>query len=138
MKKRIALYIISLIVVFLLSACSSQKVADPIVLPELGDLTSISVVSGDITATSIDKQWMADIMTILTDMESTSQSSINDVPNVEGYITINLNCSDGSVKTVFFYEENGKEYVEQPYQGIYIPASELGGKITELLESLDS
>ncbi|MBD9150633.1 MAG: hypothetical protein EGP77_00210 [Lachnospiraceae bacterium] len=138
MKKRIALYIISLIVVFLLSACSSQKVADPIVLPELGDLTSISVVSGDITATSIDKQWMADIMTILTDMESTSQSSINDVPNVEGYITINLNCSDGSVKTVFFYEENGKEYVEQPYQGIYMPASELGGKITELLESLDS
>ena len=138
MKKRIALYIISLIVVFLLSACSSQKVADSIVLPELGDLTSISVVSGDITATSIDKQWMADIMTILTDMESTSQSSINDVPNVEGYITINLNCSDGSVKTVFFYEENGKEYVEQPYQGIYMPASELGGKITELLESLDS
>ena len=138
MKKRIALYIISLIVVFLLSACSSQKVADPIVLPELGDLTSISVVSGDITATSIDKQWMADIMTILTDMESTSQSNINDVPNVEGYITINLNCSDGSVKTVFFYEENGKEYVEQPYQGIYMPASELGGKITELLESLDS
>ena len=138
MKKRIALYIISLIVVFLLSACSSQKVADPIVLPELGDLTSISVVSGDITATSIDKQWMADIMTILTDMESTSQSSINDVPNVEGYITININCSDGSVKTVFFYEENGKEYVEQPYQGIYMPASELGGKITELLESLDS
>lgn len=138
MKKRIALYIISLIVVFLLSACSSQKVADPIVLPELGDLTSISVVSGDITATSIDKQWMADIMTILTDMESTSQSSINDVSNVEGYITINLNCSDGSVKTVFFYEENGKEYVEQPYQGIYMPASELGGKITELLESLDS
>ena len=138
MKKRIALYIISLIVVFLLSACSSQKVADPIVLPELGDLTSISVVSGDITATSIDKQWMADIMTILSDMESTSQSSINDVPNVEGYITINLNCSDGSVKTVFFYEENGKEYVEQPYQGIYMPASELGGKITELLESLDS
>lgn len=138
MKKRIALYIISLIVVFLLSACSSQKVADPIVLPELGDLTSISVVSGDITATSIDKQWMADIMTILTDMESTSQSSINDVPNVEGYITINLNCSDGSVKTVFFYEENGKEYVEQPYQGIYMPASELGRKITELLESLDS
>ena len=138
MKKRIALYIISLIVVFLLSACSSQKVADPIVLPELGDLTSISVVSGDITATSIDKQWMADIMTILTDMESTSQSSINDVPKVEGYITINLNCSDGSVKTVFFYEENGKEYVEQPYQGIYMPASELGGKITELLESLDS
>ena len=137
MKKRIAMHIISLIVVFLLSACSSQKVADPIVLPEAGDLTSISVVSGDITATSIDEQWMADFMAILTDMESTSQSSISDAPNVEGYIIINLNCSDGSVKTVFFYEKNGKEYVEQPYQGIYIPASELGEKITELLESLD-
>ncbi|MDE5697117.1 MAG: DUF5301 domain-containing protein [Lachnospiraceae bacterium] len=138
MKKRMALHIISFIVVCLLSACSSQKVADPIVLPEVGDLTSISVVSGDITATSIDEQWMADFMSILTDMESTSQSSINDSPNVEGCITINLNCSDGPGKTVFFYEKNGKEYVEQPYQGIYMPASELGEKITELLESLDS
>ena len=86
-------------------------------------MASISVVSGDITATSIDEQWMADFMAILTDMESTSQSSISDAPNVEGYIIINLNCSDGSGKTVFFYEKNGKEYVEQPYQGIYIPAS---------------
>ena len=138
MKKRMVLYIISLIVVFLLSACSSQKVADPIVLPEVGDLTSISIVSGDIAATSIDKQWMADFMAILTDMEPTSQSSVSDAPSVEGYIAINLNCSDGSVKTVFFYEKNGKEYVEQTYQGIYIPSSELGEKITELLESLDS
>ena len=138
MKKRIALHIISLIIVFLLSACSSQKVADPIVLPELGDLASISVVSGDITATSIDEQWMADFMAILTDMESTSQPSINEDPNVKEYIAINFNCSDGSVKTVLFYEKNGKEYVEQTYQGIYMPAPELGEKITELLESLDS
>ena len=77
MKKRMALHIISLIVVFLFSACSPQKVADPIVLPDVGDLTSISVVSGDISATSIDKQWMADFMAILTAMESTSQPSIN-------------------------------------------------------------
>lgn len=138
MKKRIALHIISLIIVFLLSACSSQKVADPIVLPELGDLASISVVSGDKTATSIDEQWMADFMAILTDMESTSQPSINEDPNVKEYIAINFNCSDGSVKTVLFYEKNGKEYVEQTYQGIYMPAPELGEKITELLESLDS
>ena len=107
-------------------------------MPELGNLTSISVVSGDITATSIDEQWMADFMAILADTEPTNQSSINDVPNVEGYITINLSCSDGGVKTVFFYEKDGKEYVEQPYQGVYTPASELGEKITELLETLDS
>jgi len=138
MKKKMALHIISLIVVCLLSACSSQKVADPIVLPEAEDLTSISVVSGDLTATSTDKQWMADFMAILTDMESTSQSSITEDPNVEGEIMINLNCSDGPGKTVFFYEKNGKEYVEQPYQGVYMPAPELGEKITELLESLDS
>lgn len=138
MKKRIALYIISLMVVVLFSACSSQKVADPIILPDVEDLTSISVVSGDKTATYIDEQWMADFMAILTDMESTSQPSINEDPNVKEYITINFNCSDGSVKTVLFYEKNGKEYVEQTYQGIYMPAPELGEKITELLESLDS
>lgn len=102
MKKRMALYIISLMAVVLLSACSSQKVADPIILPDVEDLTSISIVSGDKTDTSIDGQWMEDFMAILTDMESTSQPSINEDPNVKEYITINFNCSDGSVKTVLF------------------------------------
>lgn len=52
MKRIYAFPIISLLIVILLSACSS-KVADPIILPMTEDVTSITVVSGDTTATSM-------------------------------------------------------------------------------------
>lgn len=137
MKKSVMLLIIYLSAVILLVACSPEKVAEPVILPALDDVDSISVTSGDINATSINKEWLSEVMSILMDMEPTSIPSINDSPNVEEYTMINVNCSDGTVKTIFFYEEKGKEYVEQPYQGIYMPAPALGVKITELLESLD-
>ena len=137
MKRIYVFSIISLLIVVLLSACSS-KVADPIILPMTDDVTSITVVSGDTTATSIDKEWLGEVMSILMDMTATSKVSVNDFPSVDDYITIHLNCSGDTVKTIFFYEERGKEYIEQPYQGIYEPAPTLGIKITELLNSLDN
>lgn len=136
MKRIYVFPIISLLIVILLSACSS-KVADSVVLPTTDDVTSITVVSGDTTATSTDKEWMGEVMSILMDMTATSKVSVNDFPSVDDYITINLNCSDDTVTTIFFYEEQGKEYVEQSYQGIYEPDPALGTKITELLKSLD-
>ena len=136
MKRIYVFPIISLLIVILLSACSS-KVADSVVLPTTDDVTSITVVSGDTTATSTDKEWMGEVMSILMDMTATSKVSVNDFPSVDDYITINLNCSDDTVTTIFFYEERGKEYVEQSYQGIYEPDPALGTKITELLKSLD-
>ena len=136
MKGIYAFPILSLLIVILLSACSS-KVADPIILPMTEDVTSITVVSGDTTATSIDEEWMGEVMSILMDMTATSTESVNDSPDVDDYITFHLNCSDDTIKTIFFYEEHGKVYVEQPYQGIYEPAPALSTKITELLKSLD-
>ena len=136
MKRIYVFPIISLLIVILLSACSS-KVADPVVLPTTDDVTSITVVSEDTTATSTDKEWMGEVMSILIDMTATSKVSVNDFPSVDDYITINLNCSDDTVTAIFFYEERGKEYVEQSYQGIYEPDPALGTKITELLKSLD-
>ena len=136
MKRIYVFPIISLLIVILLSACSS-KVADPVVLPTADDVSSITVVSGDTTATSTNKEWMGEVMSILMDMTATSKVSVNDFPSVDDYITINLNCSDDTVTTIFFYEERGKEYVEQSYQGIYEPDPALGTIITELLKSLD-
>lgn len=135
MKKRFGFYMTTLMIVILFSSCALSRKADPIILPAAGDVASISVVSGDVTAVSDDEQWIAEFMALLADMKSTSRWSINDGPTVKEYIMINLNCCDGTIKTVFFYEEYGKEYVEQPYQGIYRPASELGAKITELLDN---
>lgn len=135
--KRLMIFTISLFMIILLSACSSQETADAIVLPATKDMVSISIVSDDMTATCIDEEQIGDFMSILADMEPTAKSSVNDFPAVDNYVTINFNCSDETTKTVFFYEDNGKQYVEQSYQGIYIPAPALGTRITDMLNSVD-
>lgn len=136
MRKTYVLSIISLLIVILLSACS-KWVAYPIELPASDDVASISIVSGDITVSCTDEEWIGEVMSVLMDMKPTSKLSVNDFPTVEDYITIYLNCFDNTNKRVFFYEEHGQEYVEQAYLGIYRPDPSLGIQIRDLLESLD-
>lgn len=68
---------------------------------------------------------------ILSDMEISNKESVTDAPVNQDYIEISLNCDD-KVTTLFYYKDKNTEYVEQPYQGIYIPKSLLEEKITEL------
>lgn len=136
MRKTYIASIISLLIVILFSACS-KRVAYPIELPALDDVESISIVSGDITVSCTDTERIGEVMSVLMDVKPTSKLSINDAPTVEGYITIYLNCFDNTNKRVFFYEEQGQEYVEQAYLGIYIPDSSLGIQIRDLLKSFE-
>ena len=137
MKKYILLSI-GMILCILLSACGSSSKADPIVLPSTEDILSISVSDDNAAATCTDEEQIKEIMSILMDMKSTSKSSVNDSPNVDEYVKIDLNCSDDTVTTIFFYEDRGTQYVEQPYQGIYIPAPALNTILSDLLREADS
>lgn len=137
MRKYILLSI-GMIMCILLSACGTSAKADPIVLPTTEDIISISVSDDNATATCTEGEQIGEIMSILMDMESTSKSSVNDSPNVDEYVKIDLNCSDNTVTTIFFYEDSGTRYVEQPYQGIYIPAPALNTIISDLLSEADS
>ena len=137
MKKYILLSI-GMMMCILLSACGSSAKADPIVVPTTEDIISISVSDDNATATCTDGEQIGEIMSILMDMESTSKSSVNDSPNVDEYVKIDFNCSDDTVTTIFFYEDSGTQYVEQPYQGIYIPAPALNTIISGLLSEADS
>ena len=137
MKKYIRLSI-GMIMCILLTAWGSSAKADPIVLPTTEDIVSISVSDDNATATCTDREQMGEIMSILMDMESTSKPSVNDSPNVDEYVKIDFNCSDDTVTVIFFYEDSGTQYVEQPYQGIYIPAPALNIMISNLLSEADS
>ena len=136
--KKYMLLSISIIMCILLSACGASAKADPIVLPATEDIISISVSDDNATATCTDGEQIREIMSILMDMESTSKSSVNDSPNIDEYVKIDFNCSDDTVTTIFFYEDSGTQYVEQPYQGIYIPAPALNTIISDLLSEADS
>ena len=136
--KKYMLLSIGMIMCILLSACGLSAKADPIVLPATEDIISISVSNDNATVTCTDGEQTGEIMSILMDMESTSKSSVNDSPNVDEYVKIDFNCSDDTVTTIFFYEDRGTQYVEQPYQGIYIPAPALNTIISDLLSEADS
>lgn len=131
--KRYTFSLVGLLFCIMLAACSLKEVADPIVLPEKSSVSSISVVDGDLTVTCIDDEWIGAILSILADMTPTSTASINDTPGVENYTAIHIASNDGTIKTLFFYEKKGREFVEQPYQGIYKPDPLLGVKLRDMI-----
>lgn len=136
--KKYMLFLVTMMMSILFSACMSTEKSDPIVLPEEENVISISLSDNNATATCTDREQIGEILSILMDMESTSKLSVNDSPGVDDYIKINLSCADDTVTTLFFYEESGTEYVEQPYQGIYIPAPALNTIITDLLSNAEA
>ena len=62
--------------------------------------------------------WISRFVSAVLDAEGTRRQSIQDMPNEEEYIKIDINCR-GSVNILFVYKEKEIYYIEQPYQGIY-------------------
>lgn len=134
--KRYKGIILIAIMLFVLTACGNARTGNPIKLPGSGDIISIGVYDGTVSAVSIDESFIDEFLGILMDMEITNKQSVNDTPENKDYITISLNCDD-RVSTIFYYKDKDTEYAEQPYQGIYKPAPALGVKIKELFDSVD-
>lgn len=143
MKKKLYSSICLLCVsVITLYACGKKEQGNPIVLPNKEEIISISVSDGEKFGFSPNTEGEADafiseFLGILMDMEVTDKESITDVPSNKDHITINLNCDDKTT-TLFYYKEKDTEYVEQPYQGIYMPAPALNLLITEMFDSTDN
>lgn len=132
--KKCVIMIVVLLMTAVFTACG--KTEDPIWLPEREDIISIGVSDGDEVAFSPNTEeeaaaFIDAFYAILSDMEMSNMESITDAPVNQDYITISLNCDD-KVMTLYYYKDKNTEYVEQPYQGIYIPKSSLEEKIAEL------
>ncbi len=126
--------LVAVLMICIFAACG--KTTNPVYLPEQEDIISIGVSDGEKTAFSPNTEeeataYIDALYAILSDMKLSNRESITDTPVNQDYITISLNCADNTT-TLFYYKDNGTEYVEQPYQGIYIPKSSLEEKITEL------
>lgn len=50
---------------------------------------------------------------------STRKQSVNDAPNVEKIIHIDVNYSDNSYKRIYVYNYGINYYLELPYEGVY-------------------
>ena len=121
MKKYISLFL-CLTCILTLVACG--KKAAPIQLPQTSDITSVDVTVGENTTNHSDTAWISEIISDISSSEPTSKQSVQDFPQTESYIKIDFQFETGT-STIFAYEENGKHYIEQPYQGIYKIDSQL-------------
>ena len=115
MKKFLSLFL-CLICVLTLVACG--KKAAPITLPQTDEITSIDITVGENTVSHSDKTWISEIIADISSSEPTKKESVQDFPQVESYIKIDFQLEKGTI-TIFAYEDRGKYYLEQPYQGIY-------------------
>lgn len=127
MKKILSLFL-CLTCVLTLVACG-KKVA-PITLPQTDEITSIDITVGGNTVSHSDKTWISEIIVNISSSEPTNKESVQDVPQAESYIKIDFQFETGT-STLFAYEDSGKYYVEQPYQGIYKIDSQLYSRLQE-------
>ena len=121
MKKYVSIFL-CLACALTLVACG--KKADPITLPQTDEITSIDITVGENTVSHADKTWISEIIANISSSEPTKKESVQDVPQAESYIKIDFQFETGT-STLFAYEDSGKYYVEQPYQGIYKIDSQL-------------
>lgn len=107
------------------------KKANPIVLPQSSDVVSVDVTVGENTVNCSDKTWIDEVISGLSDSKPTNGDSVQDFPQVDNYIKVELN-SQTEKTTVFVYKDKGKFYIEQPYSGICIIDEETYNQLKEV------
>lgn len=100
------------------SAGCSQKNANPISLPEESTIQSIDVTVGEETEKYSDSEWISQCISSMNNAQATAKESVQDIPQADEYIKIDINTEDAK-STLFVYLEKNDYYIEQPYQGIY-------------------
>lgn len=105
------------ILVLLCPGCGKKGKAPE--LPNAGDVESISITT--IEGAEIrysETKMIQDILECLSEAKKTKEQSVQDFPVNQEYGRIDI-ANNGGTTTVFYYEEKGKHYIEQPYEGIY-------------------
>lgn len=116
MKKIVSIFVIAVMLCSIVGC--SQKMVVPINLPEESSIQSIVVTIGDEKENHSDSEWIKQCISSITDAQATTKESIQELPQVDEFIQININ-TDNAVSTIYVYMEKGNYYIEQPYQGIY-------------------
>ena len=119
MKKNIIMLLFVLITALAFSACTKVN-KEPLNLPELSSIESVRISYINNPAFEVyDADWIEAFIGKANSAEFTSKKSIQDRPAFSEMIQIDLIKANNTESTLFVYEENGKHYIEQPYQGIY-------------------
>lgn len=132
MKKLITIIVFS-ISFLVLSACVSKK---KLILPEPGTISVISLqksISGEIKTISKREEISKLIEEIQKQSKSTTFESFNDQPtNDKDYIIIKFTHQNEENDSVaYLYTMKEKQYIEQPYVGIWEVSPDIANRIEE-------
>lgn len=136
MKKIITIIVCS-ISFLVLSACVSKK---KLVLPEPETISVISLqkkISEDIKTINKREEISKLIKEIQRQSKSTSLESVNDQPtNVKDYIIIKFyHQNEEKDSVVYLYTMKEKQYIEQPYVGIWEVSPDIANRVEEAYSS---
>lgn len=116
MKNKIILAFLLPALCMTLPACA--KKADPVALPPVDEISTVIISENETVEQHTDKEWIESLVAAVAKARPTNKASVNDFPDVGQYVKIEVNY-DGGTDILFLYEDSGKYYLEQPYQGIY-------------------
>lgn len=129
--------LVSVIACVVLAVCLLTNPTSPssqrIVLPDAAAIVSVDITTEDDLIHHTDAAWISDVIHNISESEPTDKISVQDTPNIDSYIKIDFNF-EKDTSTLFAYEDNGKYYVEQPYQGIF----EISSRLYQRLQNMDT
>ncbi len=135
--KKIIIMIVCSISFLVLSACVSKK---KLILPEPESISVISLqkkTSEDIKTINKREEISKLIKEIQRQSKSTSLESVNDQPtNVKDYIIIKFtHQNEEKDSVVYLYTKKKRQYIEQPYVGIWEVNPDIANRIEEVFFS---
>lgn len=111
-----------------LTACGALASGE-LVLPAAEDLEKAAVTAGGLDWTAADAGAIAGLVETLKQsvVWNTGRASVQDVPDKgDGLVRIEFCFKHGGSSVLFLYQEGGRLFLEQPYQGIYEMDGSLG------------
>ena len=135
--KKIITVIVCSISFLVLSACVSKK---KLILPEPESISVISIqnkLSDNVKTITKREDISKLIKEIQKQSKSTSLESVNDQPtNVKDYIIIKFyHQNEEKDSVVYLYTKKKRQYIEQPYVGIWEVSPDIANRIEEAYSS---
>ena len=135
--KKIITVIVCSISFLVLSACSSKR---KLILPEPERISVISLqksISEDVKSINKREEISKLIKEIQNQSTSTTLESVNDQPtNVKDYIIIKFtHQNEEKDSVVYLYTMKEKQYIDQPFVGIWQVSPDIANRIEETFSS---
>ncbi len=117
MKKANLFFLITMIVIgCVLSGCTGNDNAE--IVKESSKLQEINLTLYNEKSVNVTESEKVEDIVKVIGAASTKEESVQDVPDADQYGKIIL-VSKEDERTLYYYEREGKYYIEEPYVGIY-------------------